>query len=206
MTDTATEDAKSTRGQGPITIKFVDAAGVESTRVPNHVTKMRVIERATDKVVEFNLGDIPETSSTALLASGLKRLVDMHCRNASNEEGTDALSNANYVHELVMKGQIYTRTGTSGKAAKQSKFDLEFWQDVARVWAKNTKKVDATDAQIEAFSAGLLAKEPMERKKYLADLLKANAHFNEAHLTVKARRAKLVAKAAKDDVSLDLFA
>lgn len=203
MTDTAnTSDTAeaSKRNAGPMAIDFINDANEASTRVPSKVMALRVVERATNKAVTFNLAELPTEVVHQLAAAGAKKLIETLCRNNADEHGTNIIDSANTMFATLKAGKLYTRGGSTadGVKVKADKFDYGFYLDVVKVYTLARTGKAATQESLDKFQTKLASATPVERKAMIKAYAE-NKAFNAALLQVKAARAAAAARSASSD-------
>ena len=187
MATAQTEKSKS-RGNGPISITFIDESGKTSKRVPAKVMGVSVLERATGKVKEYNIDDLPEDMLRAHAAHGVGKRLEMYGRNTvKNNPNKSVLSCTDDMFDDMKKGLMYRKAesnGTGGGAGRP--FDYDMWVEVMTATA-HAKGKKLNEDQISKFVIGLKALSPTERKQDIKKRM-GDAYVQSALKTVQAKR------------------
>ena len=201
-----TTDKKS-KTPSKMAMMFCNDASEYSTRVPPGVVGLRITDNESDKSHTYSLSDLPSNVIDSLAAVGLKRVMETHIRNHMEEEDAPSIMElAADIFEVMSKGSIYTR-GSDGVKTTTSKFDMEFWMEVGKVWFTLQHGKAPTNNDMDKWRTKLLAEEPKSRKEMLSKFKKNSPHFAAAYKRVDAMRASV--KASKSNGAgaeeLDIF-
>ena len=155
------------KGEGPMTISYLDDTGNISKRVTDKTVAVRVSDKS-DHVADYALDQLSPVIRNQLVAMALAKRIDTYVRNSVSEDGSNVIELAAGVYDGIKQGAIYTRKEGSGAGAGRP-FDTSFWRGVMSDTAK-IKKVTVTDKQLDSFETKLKSMTPADRKEHIAKL------------------------------------
>lgn len=201
---TAVTHGRKKKGDGPVTVSFIDSENKSFKRVPAGVHSVVVADRH-NKVKQYSMSAIPPTVVMQLAADALKKRLDAHGRNSANDKGDNVIENTDKLFEAIKKGKIYLKG--EGKGSPGKKFDFDLWIDTMVLATdlmnlKNPKQKLMTAKNKEAMRIVLEAKTPTERTEQVKKW-KSNSIFSLAYARIKAKREEeAAAKSGDGDFSV----
>lgn len=201
--------AKTTRGNGPLKVRFKNSAGEVSDKAVD--VAAIVIEHREGETVkatqDYPLSAYNDEALNTFAALGVARILETYMRNHAELDGRDGIDLATKRNGELIEGKLYVRSargeGGSGKSA-----DVSIYVEAYKIACK-LRKMNITDEQVEGFKTKL---EGFKGKDRLAAIGKLNKDmiFKKAILQAKLEAMKLEApkagKSGKDEVNYaDLF-
>lgn len=187
--------ARGKKGDGPVTVSYIDGDNKPSKRVPAVVSAIVVTPRsAPDKAVSFSPDNLPVAIRAMLVAAAVAKRIDQNIRNGVEPGATaeQVIAKANEAFELLNSGKLYSRAEGAGVAGAGRPFDYDLYVEAIKMTA-DVKKKPATDAQLSAFKTKLEGMTPKDRREHLVKLQK-DPVFNVSLKKVQASRAQAALK------------
>lgn len=161
--------ARAARGSGPVTIKFVDADGVEHVRVPVNVAAVLVADKKGNKKA-FPMQAINAATLHQMAAAAFKQKLAINIVNGFDEKLGNVISIADTTFEAVKNGKMYQRK-EGGKGGAGRPFDIEYWMAVTKRFVEKMHANDPTvklpsKKNLEDLGAKLLASDKAAREAW----------------------------------------
>lgn len=198
-----TKKPRGKKGDGPVTVSYIDDKNVESKRVPTNVSQVKVADKKGG-VKAYPINVVGAATLQMLAAKALAKELDLFIRNTS--DGSDVIALADKKIASLRDGKLYTKGEGKGTVGRQ--FDYDLYVDAARemINAKVKAKTMAAlsdeklNAKLEALRTKLSAfSTPKERKAYIDDKLLADKVYKVQFLTLQAKKRIGAAKEAEAD-------
>lgn len=198
----ATSD-RAKKGDGPISLVYIDAEGNVAKRVSEKTVGVRVSDKF-DNVKDFMVSELPPVIRHQLVVLALGKRIDTYVRNSVEENGSNAIELAALTYDNIKGGTIYSRKESAGTSGRP--FDFEFWKSIIVMTAAE-KKVPVSEKQIEQFMTKMRAMTSAERKDWItrSKMDKIFAYCWKRAELAKAKESLKKGGAASEVNALDMF-
>lgn len=198
------DEAKATRGKGPIKVRFLNivtgADGVAKKEIQDKAVNVDsiVIEFRDGETVKasqaYPLEALNDETANSLMALGYARVLETYMRNHAKPDGTDAIELATKRNGELVEGKLYVRVAR-GEGGASKGADVTVYVEAFKI-AMKLRRVDVTEDQVQGFRAKMEATKGKDRLQAIAKLNK-DMIFRRAILEAKLNMAKIAAPAAK---------
>lgn len=188
------QKAKAKRGDGPIAVKFIDAANAEKTRVPLDAAKIKVVQKAGAVVKEYDLAKLPQNILVALAAGFVGKRFDQSGRNGVNDKG-EVIHATDKVWNDLIAGVIFSRKEGTGGPGKS--FDMSKWLDALKR-AGDKKKKPVSDVVLKQMESKIASLAGKARTGFL-NKLRRDSNIALALKEIELEREKASGKVKKAD-------
>lgn len=176
MTMQAVEKTK--RGDGPLTVAYIDAANKEHKRVVAGASQLKVVVKGGKSKV-YSISALSPAVREQLVLEAVKKRMDIFARNTVKDDaGADVLLATDAVYDMLKGGELYSRKeGGVGGPGKSFDFDryIAIIKSAIANKAKNKVKSKSgnlvqplTEKQLADIRTSIESKTPVERRKIVA--------------------------------------
>ncbi len=192
------------RGNGPVSIAFIDADGKPHKRITTGVSKISGTDKRTNKAATFDM-DVLETPMIEQLAAGFvgHRMLTNVRNVLKQDEKANIIEVVQDIFDNLKANKVYTRGEGKGATAARP-FDYNFWREVMTA-VGNSKGRKVSPEALDGFQADLMGRSPRDRWQHVLKL-QQDPHVKVAVKAVRAKRGAAALKKGGDEGAYDALA